>query len=84
VAGADARRRLIVIISASSSLQRQQTGYAAELARWTGRYADAGDGIESATVATGIGRPGEVPMRTFPHAGLPSHHTASTMTTPRP
>jgi nitroreductase len=70
VAGADARRRLIEIIAASASLQQQQLGYAAELARWTGRYAAARDGIESGTVTSGIGRPGEVPMRAFPRAGL--------------
>lgn len=70
VAGVDARQRLIEIITASASLQRQQMGYAAELAQWTGRYAHAGDGIESRTVPSGIGRPGDVPMRVFPHGGL--------------
>ena len=70
VADADARRRLIEIMAASASLQRQQLGYAAELAKWTGRYTGAGDGIESGTATSGMDRPGEVPMRPFPHAGL--------------
>jgi nitroreductase len=70
VAGVHARQRLIEIITASASLQRQQMGYAAELAQWTGRYAHARDGIESRTVTYGIGRPGDVPMRVFPHGGL--------------
>jgi len=65
VAGDAARQRLIAMITHSASLQRQQMGYAAELARWTGRYAGAGDGIESSTVAAGIDHPGEVPMRAF-------------------
>jgi nitroreductase len=66
----DARTQLIGLITASATLQRQQAGYAAELARWTGRYAAAGDGIRSDTVASGIEKPGEVPMRPFPHAAL--------------
>ncbi len=65
VAGDAARQRLIAMITHSASLQRQQMGYAAELARWTGRYAGAGDGIESSTVTSGIDHPGEVPMRAF-------------------
>lgn len=75
VVAGDARTQLMGLITASATLQRQQAGYAAELARWTGRYAAAGDGIRSDTVASGtgasgVGRPGEVPMRPFPHAGL--------------
>jgi len=70
VTGGVARDRLMATITHSASLQRQQSGYAAELARWTGRYAAAGDGIEAATVAAGISLPGEVPMRAFPHAEL--------------
>jgi nitroreductase len=70
VAPGDARTRLMGLITAAATLQRQQAGYAAELARWTGRYAAAGDGIRSDTVAAGIGRPGEVPMRPFPRADL--------------
>ncbi len=58
------------LITAAATLQRQQAGYASELARWTGRYAAAGDGIRSDTVVSGIGLPGEVPMRPFPRAGL--------------
>jgi nitroreductase len=70
VAAGDARTQLMALITSSATLQRQQTGYAAELARWTGRYAAAGDGIRSDTVASGIGLPGEVPMRPFPRASL--------------
>jgi nitroreductase len=70
VAGSAARQRLIEVITHSASLQRQQMGYAAELARWTGRYAAAGDGIESSTVASGIDHPGEVPMRAFAQGQL--------------
>lgn len=70
VAAGDARKQLMGLITSSATLQRQQTGYAAELARWTGRYAAAGDGIRSDTVVSGIGLPGEVPMRPFPRAGL--------------
>ena len=70
VAGSAARERLIEIITRSASLQRQQAGYAAELARWTGRYTDAGDGIASSTVTSGVGHPGEVPMRAFTRGGL--------------
>ena len=66
----DARRRLVELMARSASLQRQQIGYAAELARWTGRYSGAGDGIRAATVAVGGGRAGDVPMRPFPRAGL--------------
>lgn len=70
VAPGDPRRRLMELITRSASLQRQQAGYAAELARWTGRYAASGDGIRPDTVAAGVGQPGEVPMRPFPRAGL--------------
>ena len=70
VAAGDARKQLLGLITAAATLQRQQTGYASELARWTGRYAAAGDGIRSDTVASGISLPGEVPMRPFPRAGL--------------
>jgi nitroreductase len=70
VAGDAARQRLIAMITHSASLQRQQMGYAGELARWTGRYAGAGDGIESSTVASGIDHPGEVPMRAFSQGRL--------------
>ncbi|MHA6781916.1 Acg family FMN-binding oxidoreductase [Pseudonocardia saturnea] len=70
VVAGDARIQLMGLITASATLQRQQAGYAAELARWTGRYAAARDGIRSDTVAAGIGRPGEVPMRPFPRASL--------------
>jgi nitroreductase len=65
-----ARERLIENLTRSASLQRQQEGYAAELARWTGRYAGAGDGVAADTVASGISRPGEVPMRAFTGGGL--------------
>ena len=73
VVAGDARTQLLGLITASATLQRQQAGYAAELARWTGRYAAARDGIRSDTVASGTGAaglPGEVPMRPFPRAGL--------------
>lgn len=85
VVAGDARTQLVGLITASGSLQRQQAGYAAELARWTGRYAAARDGIRSDTVAAGTGaagtraagtgaagtgRPGDVPMRPFPRADL--------------
>jgi nitroreductase len=70
VPGSAPRERLIEIIIRSASLQRQQAGYAAELARWTGRYAGAGDGIASSAVPFGIGCPGEVPMRAFTRGGL--------------
>lgn len=63
------RVRLIEIISQSASLQRQQAGYGAELARWTHRYAGAGDGIDSGTVVSGVAHPGEVPMRAFTTRG---------------
>ena len=70
VAGGAARDRLIEIVTRSASLQRQQAGYAAELARWTGRYPGAGDGITAGPVAAGIGNPGEVPMRAFTRGAL--------------
>lgn len=70
VTAGDTRKRLMGLITASATLQRQQAGYAAELARWTGRYAASRDGIRSDTVASGIGMPGEVPMRPFPRADL--------------
>jgi hypothetical protein len=78
VVAGDARTQLLGLITASASLQRQQAGYAAELARWTGRYAAARDGIRSDTVASGTGAagtgaaglPGDVPMRPFPRADL--------------
>lgn len=75
VAAGAARRDLIAAMTISASLQRQQAGYAAELAQWTRRYAAAGDGIESATVVSGVGRPGEVPMRPFGrgHLAQPAH-----------
>jgi nitroreductase len=70
VAGGAARDRLIEMVTRSASLQRQQAGYAAELARWTGRYPGAGDGISARSVAAGIGNPGEVPMRAFTRGAL--------------
>jgi len=76
VARPAARTHLIETISAAASLQRQQLGYAAELARWAGRYGGAGDGITSGAVAvSGVGRPGEVPMRPFGRGQLaqPAH-----------
>jgi nitroreductase len=85
VTGATARTRLIETISRSASLQRQQAGYGAELARWTGRYSAAADGIEASTVASGIDLPGDIPMRQFAPGRLsqPTHsleHTdASTL-----
>jgi nitroreductase len=64
------------VVSRSASLQRQHAGYVAELARWTGRYPGARDGITAASVAAGIGYPGEVPMRTFSRGALAqSPHT---------
>jgi nitroreductase len=70
-AGDAARGRLIEIIAASGSLQRQQAGYAAELARWNSRYAHSSDGIDPGTVASGeVAHPGEVPMRAFTQGGL--------------
>lgn len=71
VAQGVARERLLAIITRSGDLQRQQAGYAAELARWTGRYAGAGDGITADTmVAVGPSQPGEVPMRAFTRGAL--------------
>jgi nitroreductase len=70
VAGSAARDRLIEMVTRSASLQRQQEGYASELARWTGRYTGAGDGITAGSVAVGIGQPGEVPMRAFTRGEL--------------
>jgi nitroreductase len=70
VVAGDARRRLLGLITASASLQRQQMGYVAELAQWESRYRQSGDGIQSDTVPFGIARPGEVPMRAYPHATL--------------
>jgi nitroreductase len=70
VAGNAARDRLIEMVTRSASLQRQQAGYAAELARWTGRYTGAADGITADTVAAGIAHPGEVPMRAFTRGAL--------------
>lgn len=70
VTGDAARARLIATIARSASLQRQQAGYGAELARWTGRYSGAADGIESSTVAAGIDLPGDVPMRRFTRGAL--------------
>jgi nitroreductase len=69
------RARLIQTIARSASLQRQQAGYGAELARWTGRYSAARDGIESTTVAAGIDMPGDVPMRPYIRGRLsqPAH-----------
>ncbi len=66
-----ARTQLIATITRSVSLQRQQAGYGAELARWTGRYSAAADGIGAGTVASGIDLPGDVPMRHFTR-GRPS------------
>ncbi len=79
------RAGLIATISRSASLQRQQAGYTAELARWTGRYGAARDGIESSTVAGGAPLPGDVPMRRFTRPGLTQpghglgHEDASTL-----
>lgn len=70
VTGGAARDRLIEMVTRSASLQRQQEGYAAELARWTGRYGGAADGITAGSVAAGIGHPGEVPMRAFTRGAL--------------
>ncbi len=76
VAASTARRRLVGAIAKSASLQRQQLGYAAELAKWTSRYAGARDGIRpGSTVASGADRLGDVPMRPSPHSRLaPSPH----------
>jgi nitroreductase len=85
VAAGAARAGLIEAISRSASLQRQQAGYGAELARWTGRYGAAGDGIASSTVAGGVELPGDVPMRPFTRPGLAQpghslgHEDASTL-----
>jgi trehalose 6-phosphate phosphatase len=70
VTGDAARARLIATISRSASLQRQQAGYGAELARWTGRYSAAADGIVSSTVPAGIDLPGDVPVRRFTRGAL--------------
>ncbi|GAA3231108.1 NAD(P)H nitroreductase [Pseudonocardia petroleophila] len=67
----DARRRLLEILTRSATLQRQQAGYAAELAIWTGRHSGSRDGVRPDVVAAvGGGRPDDVPMRPFPRAGL--------------
>lgn len=75
VARAAARAGLIAAIARSASLQRQQAGYGAELARWTGRYSGAADGIGSNTVRAGVSLPGDVPMRHFNRGsmGQPTH-----------
>ena len=70
VTGDAARARLIAVISRSASLQQQQAGYAAELARWTGRYSGAADGIESNTVTAGIDMPGDVPTGSLSRGSL--------------
>lgn len=69
--GPSARERLIALLALSAELQCQQPGYTAELVRWASRYAQSGDGIQAVSVPSGIGHPGEVPMRWFPHAALP-------------
>jgi hypothetical protein len=81
-----ARAELIEILTLSGDLQYQQEGYAAELARWTSRYAHSDDGIDSRSVpAVPVDYLGEVPMRAFPRAGLAqsphsfSHPDASTL-----
>lgn len=76
VAASAARRRLVTAIAESASLQQQQIGYAAELAKWTSRYAGARDGIPHGnTVAAGADRLGDVPMRPSPNSRLtPSPH----------
>jgi len=71
VAASAARRRLVEAIAEAGPLQRQQMGYAAELAKWTGRYAAAGDGIPPANIITsGADRVGDVPMRPVPDGRL--------------
>ncbi|MBW0117469.1 Acg family FMN-binding oxidoreductase [Pseudonocardia abyssalis] len=66
----NARRQLLEMLTRSATLQRQQAGYAAELAMWTGRYTGSGDGIRADAVAVAGGRAGDVPMRPFPRSGL--------------
>ena len=79
------RARLIELLALSGSLQLQQPGYIAELARWAGRKARCGDGIDARSVPMGIDHPGEVPMRRFPRARLAQsphsfeHDDASTL-----
>ncbi len=66
-----ARAFLIEMITAAADEQRREPGYAAELARWAGRYRGAGDGIGPASaVRPGSPRSGAVPMRPMPHAAL--------------
>lgn len=81
-----ARQRLIEMIAEAGSLQRQQLGYAAEVARWTSRHAGAEDGIApESTVAAGVDRAGDIPMRAVPHSYLTQtphgleHHDASVL-----
>ena len=67
VTASTARAHLIAIITESASLQQQELGYAAEVAQWTSRHAQSGDGIQpESTVAPGAGLPGEIPMRPSP------------------
>jgi nitroreductase len=68
--GTTARARVIELLAMSAGLQCKQPGYTAQLMRWASRYAQSGDGIQAGSVPTGIGNPGEVPMRWFPHAAL--------------
>ncbi len=64
VAAPTIRQRLVEVIAEAGPLQQQEMGYAAELAKWTGRYAASGDGIPpGSTISSGVDRMGDVPMR---------------------
>jgi nitroreductase len=70
VVAGSARAELIGILTLAGNLQYQQLGYAAELARWTSRYAHSDDGVDAVSVPVVVEQPGEVPIRAFPRAEL--------------
>ncbi|SHK75253.1 Nitroreductase family protein [Pseudonocardia thermophila] len=65
------RARLDRALAEAEAAQAKVPGYAAELARWTHRFAGARDGVDPRTVAAvPPGLPGRWPLRRFTEAAL--------------
>jgi nitroreductase len=59
------RWRLFKAIAAAAEMQQADPAYAAEIARWSGRPAAAGDGVPAANTPSPALVPGRMPMRDF-------------------
>jgi nitroreductase len=75
VAESGTRTLLAHAIDDAARSQRDQPGYATELALWSGRSRAADDGVPAASTLSGAHRHGDTTMRSFPGGSLAEART---------